>query len=325
MKHPLITIIIPTIGRPNYMPMTIWTATKQTYQNIEILISDNHVSFPTAELMLNHNISDDRIRVIERPERMSFSCHMNACIDDSSGEYLMILSDDDWLAPDYIEEMVTAISKNNSISVCLGQQATIGADDLIYPYSDCLKETSSPLLYEGSQFIKQNLTGKGLPNIKTFVCMFVSKKSIESLGGFALYPNGAHSDNILMLRLATLGDVYIGRSIYYYRVYDTSSGLSMPFKSLVCASKLYVSDLSACLAESMLYNPLISFYLLLNSLYLITRMLHSRYINLYSNCKNPISKFTYVQLLIMFLFATVSRVFKNLLIMLFIYHNFSAH
>ncbi|MHC5718428.1 MAG: glycosyltransferase family 2 protein, partial [Nostoc sp.] len=40
-QQPLVSVIIPTYNRPEYLKQAIASAIKQTYQNIEIIISDN--------------------------------------------------------------------------------------------------------------------------------------------------------------------------------------------------------------------------------------------------------------------------------------------
>ncbi|MEL6166686.1 MAG: glycosyltransferase, partial [Cyanobacteria bacterium J06628_3] len=40
-KQPLVSIIIPTYNRPEYLNLALASAVQQTYQNIEIIVSDN--------------------------------------------------------------------------------------------------------------------------------------------------------------------------------------------------------------------------------------------------------------------------------------------
>ena len=62
---------------------------------------------------IKNNILDSRIRCISQPKRLEFAHHMNLCLATAIGDYVMILSDDDQLSPNYISSMVNAFQ-------CLG-------------------------------------------------------------------------------------------------------------------------------------------------------------------------------------------------------------
>jgi len=48
---PLVSIIIPTYNRANYLEKAIESVLKQTYENIEIIVSDNASTDNTMEVM----------------------------------------------------------------------------------------------------------------------------------------------------------------------------------------------------------------------------------------------------------------------------------
>ena len=240
IAQPLVTVIVPTIGRPCYIPFTIQSILSQTYSNIEILISDNLPSQKTADILSEAGISDTRIFFLERNKRLNFCEHMNVCIRDAHGFYIMILSDDDQITPTYVEEMVALIEGNDGVSVCLGRQLKISEHDhglLANKISE-----SPQIIIDGIQFLNKSLSGKIQIEVMTYLSMFARKKEIKNLGGLKHYPYGAHSDNFLLIQLALKGNVAIGQSIMFYRVYEKSLGLSMPFAALVNATYEYTYD-----------------------------------------------------------------------------------
>ena len=40
-QQPLVSVVIPTYNRPSYLKAALKSAVEQTYQNIEIIVSDN--------------------------------------------------------------------------------------------------------------------------------------------------------------------------------------------------------------------------------------------------------------------------------------------
>ena len=74
--NPLVTIAIPTYNRANaYLKTAISCALKQSYQNLEILISDNNSEDNTEELV--NQFSDRRIRYVKHPENIGFVKNWN--------------------------------------------------------------------------------------------------------------------------------------------------------------------------------------------------------------------------------------------------------
>lgn len=276
----LVTIIIPTIGRPDYILNSVLSALNQDYTRIEVLISDNYVERPTKSLLQQAGISDSRIRILERNSRLSFHEHVNTCISEAFGKYVMLLSDDDMIATGYISEMIQAIRSDDLITVCIGEQQKIAADD--FRQFTGLASTLTGTVYDGVSFANRALCDGGMPGIMTYVSLFGRKADILNAGGFAGYPSGAHSDNILFYRLALAGKVYVGRSIMYYRVYQGSFGLSMSFSDLFEGTSCYVLDLidsfSCCARYSKLKLLVFAYSQILGS----AKMMMFRFLSLYS-------------------------------------------
>jgi glycosyltransferase involved in cell wall biosynthesis len=245
----LVTVVVPTIGRSNYIIDTMLSVIEQDYKNIEILLSDNKTEVKTKDLFQSLNIHDSRIKFFSHENRLNFSEHMNFCINNASGYYLMILSDDDQITTDYVSEMVRLFESNHLIKVSLGRQLCINESN-----TGRMKNVSSKNsieIFEGHDFLKQALKGN-INELYAYISLFAKKNDILKVGGFKDYPYGAHSDNYLFFNLALEGKVALGKSYFFYRTYHTSTGLGMPFTSLLLATKKYQHDILRDINE--LYN-----------------------------------------------------------------------
>ncbi len=247
----VVTIILPTIGRPSYIVNTVRSILAQSYPNIQILISDNAASVATIQLLAKAGISDPRIDIAVRPIRLSFSSHMNACIEDARGTYIMILSDDDQITSGYVEEMVLTMDSNPEVAVCLGRQTQIGENDMgVMPDKP---SGMSLVVLDGPDFIGDSLSGKIKTGVLTSISMFVRKTDMIQVGSFSDYPDGLHVDNLVIFKLALRGKIALASSLMYYRVYSDSFGLSAPFQNLLAATYAYNQDCSNLLrAEPLL-------------------------------------------------------------------------
>jgi glycosyltransferase involved in cell wall biosynthesis len=239
-SKPLVTVIVPTIGRPEYILHTIQSTLNQTYLNIQILISDNAPSIKTSSILDGAGIIDKRIDIVIRPKRMNFCEHMNACILDARGKYVMILSDDDQISYGYVEEMVAIMEAGNDVSVCVGRQLVIKEN--VKGLIPSQLSISPQLVISGSKFINDFLSGSPPKEIFTYLSIFAQKKDLVEAGGLRNYPFGAHSDNYLVIKLAMKGNIAFSKNLMFYRIYLGSVGLSMPFAVLLEATKKYSSD-----------------------------------------------------------------------------------
>lgn len=238
--QPLVTVIVPTIGRPDYVVDTIRSILVQTYSNIQILISDNAPYVTTASLLLAEGISDDRIDVVTRPERLGSSVHFNTCIKDARGTYVMILSDDDQITPGYVEELMQVMQSRPEVTMCLGRQIKITENDR-GGMPDHLSDLPQTIL-DGVAFLKGSLSGELRTGVLTYISMFARRADILQAGGLGVYPDGSHAENILMFNLALRGHVALTKNLMFYRVYFSSTGLSTPFSTLLQATKAYTED-----------------------------------------------------------------------------------
>jgi glycosyltransferase involved in cell wall biosynthesis len=244
---PLVTIVVPTIGRPLYIVNTVHSILAQTYSKIQILISDNKPEISTAQLLEVAAISDNRIDIVTRTKRLDFSAHMNLCIAEARGTYVMILSDDDQITPGYVEEALQVMQSRPEIIVCLGRQIKVTKDD----YGVLNEEVSHlpQFVIDGTCFLRDSLSGNLQTGVLTYISMFARKMDIIKSGGFQNYPDGLHSDNFLIFNLALRGHIALLRNLMFYRVYLESSGLKTPFSALILATKMYTNDCARMLYD----------------------------------------------------------------------------
>lgn len=236
-----VTVVIPTIGRPQYIKSTIESVLNQSYSAIEILISDNAPIVSTRSI-LGENI-DSRIKIIEHNNRISFSEHMNICIKEAQGYYVIILSDDDLISKDYISDMVSLFENNDNVTVGLGHQKILNERDTSLVTTE--RRCQEVGIFNGEEYMMNHYKGNNIPLIYTFISLFSKKEYILSAGGFRDYLDGSNADNYLFFSLLTKGNLGVSNSVMGYRVYQGSYGLSTPFERLYHATSEYDKDISS--------------------------------------------------------------------------------
>ena len=248
--QPLVTVIVPTIGRPEFIVDTIRSVLAQSYICLDILISDNAPSQPTQALLSSAGIDDTRIRIVEHKTRLGFSAHMNVCISEARGTYLMIVSDDDQIVPAYVACMVALMESDSQITVCLGRQVQISEHDRGLLHGDHFDHQCQ--IIDGVEFLTGSLGRKLTTGVLTYISMFVRRREILKLGGYKNYPDGSHADNFIVFSLAMAGKIALAPCLMFYRVYLSSFGLRTTFPALLEATQGYTCDTRHLLQRSTL-------------------------------------------------------------------------
>lgn len=115
-NDPLVSILIPTYNRASLISDAIESAIKQTYNNIEIIISDNNSEDNTEEICKQYVGKDNRIKYYKQNQNIGLINNTNFLIEKVKGDFIVWLCDDDWLDKDYVEKCIKFLVKNPDYS-----------------------------------------------------------------------------------------------------------------------------------------------------------------------------------------------------------------
>lgn len=132
-NNPLVTIGIPNYNRPNELKKAIDSAIKQTYSNIEIIISDNCSPDPAVEDLCKKYVeNDNRIKYHRQNENIGMAKNGEFVLNKASGEYFMWCMDDDWLSFNYIEKSLQFLVDHPDHSIVFGEMNFYNPDYSLY-------------------------------------------------------------------------------------------------------------------------------------------------------------------------------------------------
>ncbi|HET9100295.1 MAG TPA: glycosyltransferase [Acidobacteriaceae bacterium] len=100
-----VTIGIPTINRSKLALRAIRSALAQSYGDIEVIVSDDVSTDDTVERV--RELGDARVVLFEQKNRLGLVGNFNFCLQHASGEFFLLLGDDDMLLPEAITKLVT--------------------------------------------------------------------------------------------------------------------------------------------------------------------------------------------------------------------------
>jgi glycosyltransferase involved in cell wall biosynthesis len=121
IQFPLVSIIITTFNRVKFLERAVKSAQSQNYRNIEIIISDNASSDSTEIRCLEWASKDPRVKYFKNSKNIgSINNHKVAFLEHANGDWVVFVSDDDFL------------TNQNFISNGMAQIYDLGGDVAFY-------------------------------------------------------------------------------------------------------------------------------------------------------------------------------------------------
>jgi glycosyltransferase involved in cell wall biosynthesis len=126
----LVSICIPTFNRPELVIDAVESAIAQSYQLIDIVVSDDSPDDRT-EIQLAHFIASGKIRYVRNAVPLKQAENVNQLFDLAQGDLLILLHDDDLLLPNAVAHLVNCFIENPDITAAFGKQYIISHDGMM--------------------------------------------------------------------------------------------------------------------------------------------------------------------------------------------------
>lgn len=126
MSMPLVSCIMPTKNRPEFVPQAIAYFLRQTYPNKELVIVDDGDSVLDIVVPFQKYSKAVNVHYWGRPAFATLGEKRNWCVDACRGDLIAHWDDDDWYGPERLALQVAAM-QNADAEVC-GVDAPIFLD-----------------------------------------------------------------------------------------------------------------------------------------------------------------------------------------------------
>lgn len=208
---PMVSIIVPVYNTEKYLHRCIDSVLAQTYKDFELLLIDAGSTDSSGAICDEYAKKDGRVRVFHK-ENGGLTSARNAGLVVASGEWIMHVDGDDWIAPDMLQQMLQRADAEG-IDVVIGDFAFTFPDrEEIYVASDWDENKKASL----NRYISS-----------TWTCIWgcIAHKSLYDK--YKLYsPNGITycEDFHLIIRLCYYAKkvVNVHYPFYYYRQQEGS-------------------------------------------------------------------------------------------------------
>ena len=228
----LVTIALPMWKRLEYLPHILKEIEAQDYPFIHLLISDNGMNGNKVRDAVELHYSRpytfrQNSSIAEIPE------HFNQLVQEATGEYFTLISDDDEISPNFISELVGLLEQHPEASLALARQEIMNAEGVVVRKSNEVPTT----VMSGAEFIRrtwQHYTFK----YEALGTNVARTAAIVAAGGYPNFKRGSGMENALIIKVCLNNYVAISQScVWRWRVYESSHGWSVSISDLATSTK----------------------------------------------------------------------------------------
>jgi glycosyltransferase involved in cell wall biosynthesis len=126
-----VSICLPTYNRPDLLIGCIETCFAQTHENIEIVIGDDSSDDRTEQLIAERYRNDPRIAYQRNSPSLGQARNVANLFARASGDKILLIHDDDYLAPTCIERLLAQWERYPGIQAAFGNQYEVDHDGTV--------------------------------------------------------------------------------------------------------------------------------------------------------------------------------------------------
>lgn len=132
-EAPLVSVIVPVYNTAPWLRQCLDSICAQSYRNLEIICVNDGSTDNSAEILDEYAAKDARIKVIHQANA-GLSAARNAALELATGEWVVGVDSDDYLAPDVYERAVACIAP--AVDMVFFGVEKVDEEGVILPDSD---------------------------------------------------------------------------------------------------------------------------------------------------------------------------------------------
>ena len=137
MTDGLVSVIVNVYNCKEYLPTSLGSVRKQTYQNLEVILVDDCSTDGSGEFCDEYCKQDPRFRVIHHEKNTGVSGPRNTGLCNAHGEYIYFMDADDYMHAEMIERLFAAIQETGiGLAVCDLSRTSSLTNDIHRPVPD---------------------------------------------------------------------------------------------------------------------------------------------------------------------------------------------
>ena len=122
ISKPKISLGFPLYNEEKFLRERLESILTQTFDDFELIISDNASTDSTEHICKEYATKDKRIKYIRQPKNMGSSWNFIFVLQESIGKYFMWVAADDKITNNYLEKNVNVLDHNSNVVASIGKQ-----------------------------------------------------------------------------------------------------------------------------------------------------------------------------------------------------------
>ena len=183
-EYPLITIIIPTHNRCEWLERSIKYAFIHDYPNFEVVVSNNASTDNTIELLTDLKFKYSNLRIVNHKEVLPLNIHWDTVIKEYTlGKYIMVIPDDDIIIDSkYLSKAVRLFQRYSTVGIVFGNYRNINLkgeviQEIRANFNEFIK---NDFMFENFNKELFGIKGIGIPHLTAVF----SKDAYDKVNGF---------------------------------------------------------------------------------------------------------------------------------------------
>jgi len=217
MVKPLVSICVPTYNSARYLLPCLDSIVAQTYDNIEVIFSDNASKDDTVAILQDYvNLHGHALSL--NAANIGAGANFNKLVGLAKGEYIAIYHADDVYRDTIVEESVKVLQNNPSVGL-VGTMGTVIDSDGKFQY-DIQLHNEIKSLNKAVYTFDEALVG-AIRNMFVTPTIMVRAKAYQELGDFDYKKYKSACDYEMWLRIARKYQVaVIDKKLINYRIHE---------------------------------------------------------------------------------------------------------
>jgi len=249
--EPLISIGLSTFNRPRFLKEAVSSVLKQSFQNFELIISNDYIQTPVTFKSLGIK-KDNRILILNQKKNLGELNNLNYMLSLAEGDWFLWLADDDLLHPDFLSIFYNTYKKKE-FSNAVGFFSNFISAKIPEKKFPVALSPKKPTFYNQKDF----LILYTLKKINLIGCYGVMrKKYLQRIGGMLQLGNSfsPYSDTLVPIMLLKYGNIcWINQPLVFLRTHkDSLSCKSFDFSAYTSASDDFLKHLNETLSATTL-------------------------------------------------------------------------
>jgi glycosyltransferase involved in cell wall biosynthesis len=222
----------------------------QSFENFELIISDNASTDSTAAICEEFHRRDARIKYFRQPHNIGLFPNVHFVMKQALGDYFMVAGDDDIYAPTYVATLLQLLGSDQHVVLAYSNYAFITGDGVERPapklamYSACHDGRFSNL----RRFIPRRSC---LPLMIGIFRIRALRQALP-MPYSELAPMTGDVDNVFLVKILTLGRAASTRDVlFWYRLKDRASSFPPDWPKSPVAQRAYIAKHNVKVAQLM--------------------------------------------------------------------------